>query len=128
MPIHILSTGIGNIVPSQYYLPLAVGLIGATFLRAWASGPSNTRERDLHGRTIIVTVSSTSSVHDDRQMKNLSLLGSFHSGWTFHHQPSCSKRRAGHRFNLLIVRPSPPLPRACHSSDSLQRTCICRGM
>ncbi|KAG8985035.1 hypothetical protein FRB90_004986, partial [Tulasnella sp. 427] len=55
MAIFILSEGIGRLLPSGWLLPFAVVFIGLTLLRTWTSGRTNTRDRDLHGRTILVT-------------------------------------------------------------------------
>ncbi|KAG8962665.1 hypothetical protein FRC03_003918 [Tulasnella sp. 419] len=55
MPIHMLLNSTAGDILSEYYTHLAVGLVSAFFIRSWAMGPSNTRERDLHGRTVMMT-------------------------------------------------------------------------
>ena len=43
------------ILPSGYYTHLAVAVVGIVTVYAFAQGRKTSRERDLHGRTILIT-------------------------------------------------------------------------
>ncbi|EJD37876.1 hypothetical protein AURDEDRAFT_116655 [Auricularia subglabra TFB-10046 SS5] len=55
MPIHATSSIVSTYIPSEYYFPLALGVVALLVLRAFAQGRRTTRERDLHDRTVLVT-------------------------------------------------------------------------
>jgi len=57
MVVHIIAGVLSKTVESYFYLPLIAGFIGVYYLKAWSSGKRTDRERDLHGRTILLTVS-----------------------------------------------------------------------
>jgi uncharacterized membrane protein YuzA (DUF378 family) len=44
------------VLPSEYYTHLAVAVVGIVTVYAFAQGRKTSRERDLHGRTILITV------------------------------------------------------------------------
>lgn len=56
MVVHIVSEVIAQTISSYYYVPLIVGVFTIYYLNAWSSGKRTDRERDLHGRTILLTV------------------------------------------------------------------------
>ncbi|KIO33916.1 hypothetical protein M407DRAFT_165707 [Tulasnella calospora MUT 4182] len=55
MAIFIITEGITKLIPSGWLFSFAGFIIGLTLLRAWTSGRTNTRDRDLHGRLVLVT-------------------------------------------------------------------------
>ncbi|KAG9050855.1 hypothetical protein FS837_001965 [Tulasnella sp. UAMH 9824] len=61
MAIFIITEGITKLIPAGLLFPLAGVIIGLTLLRAWTSGRTNTRDRDLHGRMILVTGAFTAT-------------------------------------------------------------------
>lgn len=46
-----------NVLPTDYYWPTAVGVASLVVTYAFAQGKTTNRERDLHARTILITVS-----------------------------------------------------------------------
>ncbi|CAG7846901.1 SubName: Full=Uncharacterized protein {ECO:0000313/EMBL:CCA71357.1} [Serendipita indica DSM 11827] len=60
MVVRIVETLLERTVSVHYYLPLFVGIVSVLTLRAWFSGKRTDRERDLHGRTILVTGATSS--------------------------------------------------------------------
>jgi hypothetical protein len=44
------------ILPSGYYTHLVVAVVGIVTVYAFAQGRKTGRERDLHGRTVLITV------------------------------------------------------------------------
>jgi hypothetical protein len=61
MVVHIIAGVLSKTVSSSFYLPLIVGFLGVYYLKGWSSGKRTDRERDLHGRTILLTVSKAAS-------------------------------------------------------------------
>lgn len=59
MAIHIIAGLVSKTVSSQYYIPFVVGLLAFYYVRGWTSGKKTDRERDLHGRTVLLTGAST---------------------------------------------------------------------
>ncbi|KAI0061198.1 hypothetical protein BV25DRAFT_1827074 [Artomyces pyxidatus] len=55
MVLKILATIGPSILPSQYYTHVVLAVIGIVTIHTYAQGRKTTRERDLHGRTILVT-------------------------------------------------------------------------
>ncbi|CAE7206047.1 unnamed protein product, partial [Rhizoctonia solani] len=55
MAIHILATWVSKILPSSYYLPAAVLLCLLYTLQFIANGRKNPRDRDMHGRVVLLT-------------------------------------------------------------------------
>ena len=57
MALHIFSAFISTAVPSSAYFPTAVVILLLTIIRAYTQGRRTNRDRDLHARTVILTVS-----------------------------------------------------------------------
>ena len=57
MALHIFSAIVSSTIPSSYYFPAVVTLLLLVITRAYTQGRRTNRDRDLHGRTVIVTVS-----------------------------------------------------------------------
>ncbi|KAH7334949.1 hypothetical protein B0J17DRAFT_95721 [Rhizoctonia solani] len=55
MAIHILATWVSKILPSAYYIPAAVLLCILYALQFIANGRKNPRDRDMHGRVVLLT-------------------------------------------------------------------------
>lgn len=55
MPINAVAAILNNFVPSTYYIPLLTAVGGIYAARVLAQGRKTTRERDLHGRIILIT-------------------------------------------------------------------------
>jgi hypothetical protein len=51
-----------TILPSEYYTHAIVAVIGIVTVYTFAQGRKTSRERDLHGRTILITAASHSTV------------------------------------------------------------------
>ncbi|KAH8110510.1 hypothetical protein DFH11DRAFT_1620114 [Phellopilus nigrolimitatus] len=60
MPLHILATLLPKYYPSQYQVQIGLLVIAIVAIRTYAQGRSTNRERDLHGRVILLTGSFTS--------------------------------------------------------------------
>ena len=58
MVLKILSATVNTVLPSKYYKHAAALVIATTVIRAFAQGRTTDRERDLHARVILLTVSS----------------------------------------------------------------------
>ncbi|KAG8997840.1 hypothetical protein FRB94_007411 [Tulasnella sp. JGI-2019a] len=54
MPIHLVAEVIANLPSNTNLLYTFAGLAVAICLQAWASGRSNPRDRDMHGRTVLL--------------------------------------------------------------------------
>lgn len=57
MPVPILFNYLPKIYSGQYYVQIAVALLALAVVRAYAQGRNTSRERDLHARVILLTVS-----------------------------------------------------------------------
>ena len=51
-----------TILPSEYYTHIALAVVGIVTVHTFAQGRKTSRERVLHGRTILITVQSHFSV------------------------------------------------------------------
>jgi hypothetical protein len=58
MAIHIFSTWVSRALPTSYYLPTAAALCLLYSLQFIANGRKNPRDRDMHGRVVLMTVST----------------------------------------------------------------------
>lgn len=58
MVVHIVSDVVANRIPGTLFVPIVVAIASIFALKAWVSGKKTNRERDLHGRTILLTVST----------------------------------------------------------------------
>lgn len=56
MPVPIIVTLASKYYPTKYFLQLCASLIAIFLVRAFAQGRKTNRERDLHGRVILLTV------------------------------------------------------------------------
>jgi hypothetical protein len=56
MVLKVAATALTAILPSKYYVHAVLTLITVLIIRAFSQGRSTSRERDLHGRVILVTV------------------------------------------------------------------------
>lgn len=57
MVLQTLSTVISRAIPSRYYTPSIATLVVLIITYAYSQGRRTTRDRDLHARVIILTVS-----------------------------------------------------------------------
>ncbi|PVG03151.1 hypothetical protein CPB86DRAFT_779499 [Serendipita vermifera] len=60
MPVHIIGDVVSRNVPTSYYLPLACAIVFVYLIRGWSYGKRTDRERDMHGRTVLVTGATSS--------------------------------------------------------------------
>ena len=60
MPLPILASLVSNYYPQSYITHISVSIISILAVRTYALGRSTNRERDLHGRVILLTVSGSS--------------------------------------------------------------------
>ena len=58
MVLQVLYTAVTTVLPFQYWPHAAVAVAVLVVIYAYAQGRSTTRERDLHARVVILTVSS----------------------------------------------------------------------
>ena len=49
---------VGTVLPSEYYTYIAVAVVGIVTVYTFAQGRKTSRERVLHGRTILITAAS----------------------------------------------------------------------
>jgi len=56
MALHIIATFLSKTIPSSYYVPLAITTTILVAIRTFSQGRRTTRDRDLHARTVIITV------------------------------------------------------------------------
>ncbi|KAG8875549.1 hypothetical protein FRB97_005018 [Tulasnella sp. 331] len=54
MPIHIVAEAVSNLPSFPNLLYIFSCLVAAIYFRAWAAGRSNPRDRDMHGRTVLL--------------------------------------------------------------------------
>lgn len=55
MAIHVFSSWVSEVLPTSYYLPTAATLCLLYSLQFIANGRKNPRDRDMHGRVVILT-------------------------------------------------------------------------
>ncbi|EUC62575.1 oxidoreductase, short chain dehydrogenase/reductase family protein [Rhizoctonia solani AG-3 Rhs1AP] len=55
MAIHILAAWVSKVLPPSYYIPTAVFLCFLYTLQFIANGRKNSRDRDMHGRVVLLT-------------------------------------------------------------------------
>ncbi|KAG9088680.1 hypothetical protein FS749_001973 [Ceratobasidium sp. UAMH 11750] len=55
MAIHIFSTWVSRVLPTSYYIPTAAAMCLFYSLQFIANGRKNPRDRDMHGRVVLVT-------------------------------------------------------------------------
>ena len=56
MVLKIAHATLTSILPSKYYTHAVLVIVAIITIHAYTQGRKTSRERDLHGRTIIVTV------------------------------------------------------------------------
>lgn len=61
MPVPILVNFIPQVWSGRYFLQIGAAILALVIIRAYAQGRKTNRERDLHARTILLTVSVVSS-------------------------------------------------------------------
>ena len=59
MVLKIVEAFASSFLPTQYIVHIVVGIVIILTLRAVSQGRRTTRERDLHGRTVLITVSTS---------------------------------------------------------------------
>lgn len=59
MPLPVLIDAIARYYSTQTFLKFGAVILAIVVARAYAQGRSTTRERDLHGRIVLLTVSYT---------------------------------------------------------------------
>ena len=59
MVLKIVEAFASSFFPTQYIVHIAVGVVIVLTLRAVSQGQRTTRERDLHGKTVLITVSTS---------------------------------------------------------------------
>jgi hypothetical protein len=69
MALHIFSTIISTI-PSSYYFPAVVTILLLAITRAYTQGRRTNRDRNLHARTVIVTVSHSLLRHEALRLRS----------------------------------------------------------
>jgi len=57
MVLKILGATVNTLLPSKYYVHALVSVVLITVIHAFAQGRRTSRERDMHARVILVTVS-----------------------------------------------------------------------
>lgn len=57
MVLKILGAALSVLLPSGYFVHIIVSIVAILVVHAFAQGRTTTRERDLHSRVILVTVS-----------------------------------------------------------------------
>jgi hypothetical protein len=62
MVLKILYAAGTTILPPQYYTHAVVAVVGIVTVYTFAQGRKTDRERDLHGRTILITAASRSNI------------------------------------------------------------------
>lgn len=60
MVLHIAGSVVLDYISSGYYISIFVGVTSFLVTKAWFAGKRTNRERDLHGRTVLLTVSMKS--------------------------------------------------------------------
>ena len=58
MVLKILYAVGSTILPEKYYTHVVLAVVAVIVLHAFAQGRKTSRERDLHGRTILITAAS----------------------------------------------------------------------
>ena len=58
MVLRIAEVVASALLPRDYWIHVVLLVVGLAAIRAFAQGRKTTRERDLHGRVILVTVRS----------------------------------------------------------------------
>lgn len=56
MVLKIVGAAISAFFPTQYVVHIVIGVVTILVLRAFSKGRTTNRERDLHARTIVITV------------------------------------------------------------------------
>ena len=56
MVVHILGTAYETLFPKQYLYHICGGLLALYVIRTLSQGRKTTRDRDLHGRVVLMTV------------------------------------------------------------------------
>lgn len=57
--LYIISDILSNAIPSKHYVPIAFSIFTIILVHGWSAGRKTTRERDLHGRVILLTVNTS---------------------------------------------------------------------
>ncbi|KAI5116775.1 hypothetical protein M0805_008730 [Coniferiporia weirii] len=60
MPLPVLITVLPKYYPSQYHVQIGLIILAIVAIRAYAQGRSTNRDRDLHGRVVLITGAFTS--------------------------------------------------------------------
>ena len=78
MVLRIVEAFASKYFPTQYLVHIAIGIVTLLVLRAFSQGRTTNRERDLHARTIMLTVRSpdppASANTDEIDFREVSLL------------------------------------------------------
>jgi hypothetical protein len=61
--LNILYAVGSTILPAEYYTHAILAVVGIITIYTFAQGRKTNRERDLHGRTILITVASRLNLH-----------------------------------------------------------------
>lgn len=128
MPLHILSAVTGAIPLTQNLVPIFVGVVGAISVRVWAQGRANDRERDMHGRVVLMTVSI---LYTDNALPNRSTIcvtGSFYSYRSKPFNRSCPTRCTNYRPYAFVVGPACSGGHPRHTRNNEERANICGRM
>jgi hypothetical protein len=56
MVLDLAATLVNRLLPSKYYIPAVAGVGSIFVVRSLVEGKKTSRERDLHGRVVLVTV------------------------------------------------------------------------
>ena len=78
MPLPVLVSLVPKLFASPYLIHIAIVLFAVSVVRAYAQGRTTDRERDLHGRTILLTVSKAVYLISVSCTELMSQQGYFH--------------------------------------------------
>ena len=70
MVLRIAEVVVNALLPREHWVKIAVGVLVLVVVCAFAQGRTTSRERDLHGRVILVTVSQRCS-HNFRSFTDI---------------------------------------------------------
>jgi len=89
MVLRILEVFFTSYFPTQYAVHIAVGILTIYVLRTFAQGRKTNRERDLHARVVLVTVSQGSLIISHFS-NNLKPVGWLYTSWLDYSSVSCT--------------------------------------
>lgn len=85
MAIHMLSSVVSKTLPASYYIPSAAALCFLYSLQVVANGRKNPRDRDMHGRIVLLTVSFFPRLLFTLMFMFGMTIGRVHTTWSHAH-------------------------------------------